>query len=107
MACLLLPVGPGKDQQERALANCLDVVRYVAVERQQLSPGYFDGCIGEVEAYMTSERQDGKTGAGALPFGVHPEIFCQESWQRLFRFRLPARSWFFSMLAIRQPEPLR
>src|SRR5579862_2948072 len=60
MAFLLLPVGPGKNQQERALANCLQVVRYVAVERQQLSPGYFQGCTGEVEAYVTSEHQDGK-----------------------------------------------
>ena len=48
------------------LANCLHVVRYVAVERQQLSPGYFHGCIGEVEAYMTSEYQTGKPCTGLV-----------------------------------------
>ena len=31
----------------------------------------------------------------------------QESWQRLFRFRRQAHSWFFSMLAIRPPAPRR
>ena len=60
MAFLRFPVRPGKDQQERALANCFDIVRYAAVEREQLSSRYFHGGVGKVQAHMTSEHQDGK-----------------------------------------------